>query len=190
MKARKIGLILGLKGILAISSLITIAMALVIYSTSVTVMPIQQFTIGSTSDSWTIYVNEVDQVRYLPGGFVPPTFDQNDLETYSFRVLTDTEKSCAVKIELTSAIDGGKYSKFDITVDFWTGASWASAIIYDSASGATSISEIDGLSASAVGYIHQDVSTLTYYLVKATYSYDLVDDTTQTTATFQYTPLP
>jgi hypothetical protein len=190
MKIRKIGIVLGLKGYLAIGSLITIGLALVAYSTSVTVTPIQQFTVGSSSDSWTIYVNEIDQIRYLPGGFSETTFDSGDPNTYAFRVITDAEKTCAVKIELTSAVDSGKFSNFDITVDYWTGTSWAPATLYDSATGTTTITEIDGLSLGAAGYIHQAVSSTTYYLVKATYSYDLVDDTTQITTIFQYTPLP
>jgi hypothetical protein len=190
MNIRKIGLILGLKGILAVSSLITIAVALVVYSASVTVIPTQQFTIGSSSDSWAIYVNEVNQVRYLPGGFSQPIFDSGDTNTYAFRVVTDVDKTCAVKIELNSAMDSGKFSTFDITVDYWTGVAWASATLYDSASGPTTIAEIDGLSPGTAGYIQQGTSTTTYYLVKVTYSYDLVDDTTQATATFQYTPLP
>jgi len=189
MKIRKIGLILGLKGFLAVSSLITIAMALVFYSASVTVTPTQQFTIGSSSDSWTIYVNEIDQARYLPGGSSQPAFDPSDAGTYAFRVVTDADKTCAVKIDLPSAMDSGKFSNFDITVDYWTGAAWASATLYDSATGSSTITEIDGLSVGAAGYIHQDVSTTTYYLVKATYSYDIVDDMTQITTTFQYTPL-
>jgi len=190
MKIRKIGMILGLKGYLAVGSLLTIALALVVYSASVTVTPTQQFAVGSSSDSWTIYVNELDQIRYLPGGFSEPAFDSSDPNTYAFRVVTDAEKTCAVKIELSSPIDAGKLSNFDITVDYWTGAAWAPATLYDSATGTTTVTEIDGLSAGVAGYIHQPVSITTYYLVKATYSYDLVDDTTQITATFQYTPLP
>jgi hypothetical protein len=190
MNVRKISVILGLKGIFAIFSLISIAVALVTYSASVTVTPVQQFTIGSSSDSWTIYVNEVDQVRYLPGASSVPIFDSSDLNTYAFRVATDADKTCAVKIELTSVMDSGKFSNFDITVDYWNGAAWVSSTLYDSATGSTTISEIDGLSVGAAGYIHQDISTTTYYLVKASYSYDLVDDTTQITTIFQYTPVP
>lgn len=190
MNIRKIGLILGLKGVLAISSLVTIAVALVVYSASVTVIPVQQFEIGSSSETWNVYVNEVNQNRYLPGGFSQPIFDPGDANTYAFRVITDADKNCAVKIELTSAIDSSKFSNFDIIVDYWTGAAWAPATLYDSATGPTTITEIDGLIPGAVGYIQQGVSTTTYYLVKVNYSYDLVDDTTQITATFQYTPLP
>lgn len=190
MKIRKIGAILGLKGLLALASLSTIALALVVYSASVTVTPTLQFTIGSSSDSWTIYVNEIDQARYLPGAFSQPVFDSGDSSTYAFRVVTDADKVCAVKIELTSAMDSGKFSNFDITVDYWTGAAWTSVTLYDSATGITTITEIDGLSVGAAGYIQQAVSTTTYYLVKVTYSYDLVDDATQITTTFQYTPLP
>jgi hypothetical protein len=181
---------LGLKGYLATGSLLTIALALVIYSASVTVNPTQQFAVGSSSDSWTIYVNELNQMRYLPGGFSEPAFDSGNPSTYAFQVATDAEKMCAVKIELISSMDSGKFSNFDITVDYWTGAEWAPATLYDSATGTITITEINGLSVGASGYIHQAVSTTIYYLVKATYSYDLVDDTTQITATFQYTPLP
>ena len=190
MNVRKIGLILGLKGFLAICSLVSIAIALVTYSASVTIIPTQQFAIGSSSESWNIYVNEVDQDRYLPGGPSIPVLNPADLNTYAFSVVTDASKSCAVKIELTSAMDNSKFSKFDITIEYWDGASWIPATIYDSATGSTTISEIDGLTSGSAGYIQQDVSLSTYYLVKVSYSYDLVDDSTQITANFQYTPLP
>jgi len=189
MNKKRLSAILGLKGILALSSLATIAVALVIYSAAVTVTPTQQFTIGSTSDSWTIYVNEVNQARYLPGADTEPTFNSGDTDTYAFRVVTDADKVCATKIELTSAMDNTKFSNFDVTVDYWTGAAWASATLYDAPTGSTTVTDIDGLTTTA-GYIHQAVSTDTYYLVTATYSYDLVDTNTDVTATFQYTPLP
>jgi hypothetical protein len=189
-KIKKIGAILGIKGVLSIVSLTTIALALVVYTASVTMTPTQQFTIGASSDSWTVYINDVNEVRYLPGANSEPTFDSGDTGTYAFRVATDANKGCAVKIELTSAIDSGKFSNFDITVSYWTGAAWASANLYDAATGSTTITEIDGLSAGAAGYIHQAASTTIYYLVIVTYSYDQVDTTTQVIATFQYTPLP
>ena len=66
-KIKKIGALLGIKGVLAIASLATIAVALVVYTASVTITPTLQFTIGASSDSWTVYINEVDEVRYLPG---------------------------------------------------------------------------------------------------------------------------
>jgi hypothetical protein len=40
------------------------------------------------------------------------------------------------------------------------------------------------------GYIHQDISTTTYYEIKVNYSYDTVDETTKVSVTFKYTPLP
>ncbi len=189
MNKKRLSAILGLKGILALATLSTIAVALVVYTASVTVTPTQQFTIGASSDSWTIYVNEVNQVRYLPGADSEPTFNSGDTSTYAFKVVTDANKVSAAKIELTSAMDNAKFSNFDITVDYWTGAAWASATLYDAATGSTTITEIDGLTTTA-GYIHQAVSTTTYYLVKVTYSYDLVDTSSDVTATFQYTPLP
>ena len=186
---RRIGALLGLKGILVLSLLTTIGFALVTYSGTVTINPTQQFTIGATSDTWTVYVNEVNQLRYLPGTTSQPTFDSGDTGTYAFSVVTDASKVCAVQIELTSAMDNAKFTNFDITLQYWTGAAWADATLYNAATGSTTVTEIDGLTTTA-GYIHQAVSTTTYYLVKVTYSYDLVDTTDQITATFQYTPLP
>jgi len=188
-KIKKIGAVLGVKGVLSVASLMTIAVALVVYSAAVTINPTQQFTIGASSDTWNVYVNEVDEVRYLPGGDSEPTFDSGNTSTYAFRVVTDASKVCAVKIELTSAMNTSKFSEFTITANYWTGAAWASATLYDSNTGSTTITEIDGLSAGDAGYLHQTASADVYYLVEVSYSYDLVDDTTQVTANFQYTPL-
>ena len=189
MNKKRISALLGLKGILALSSLATIALALVAYSAAVTITPTQQFTIGKTSDSWTIYVNEVNQVRYLPGADSQPTFSDVDTNTYAFKVVTDADKVCAVQIELTSAMDNAKFSNFDITVDYYDGDSWETATLYNAATGSTTVTDIDGLTTTA-GYIHQAIGATTYYLVTTTYSYDLVDTTSDVTATFQYTPLP
>jgi len=173
-------------GVLSIASLVTIALA---YSAAVAVNSTQQFTIGASLDSWNVYINEVDEVRYLPGGYSAPTLAAGDTSTYAFRVVTDANKVCAVKIELTSAMDSGIFSNFDITVEYWADTAWAAATLYDSNAGTTTITEIDGLSAGAAGYIHQAASTTTYYLIEVTYSYDQVDTTTQVNANFQYTPL-
>ena len=187
---RRVGVFLGLKGILVLVALTTIALAFVTYSATVQVNPIQQFTIGAASDSWTVYVNEVNQVRYLSGGSSQPTFNASDTDTYAFKVFTDANKVGAVKIELTEALNSSKFSNFDITAQYWTGAAWADATLYDAATGSTPKSSIDGLTGGDAGYIHQVELTTTYYLIKVTYSYDLVDETDQVTATFQYTPLP
>ena len=61
-RVKKIGALLGIKGVLSIASLATIAVALVVYTASVTITPTLQFTIGASSDSWTVYINEVDEV--------------------------------------------------------------------------------------------------------------------------------
>jgi hypothetical protein len=185
----KLKTILGVKGFLCLVSMTMIAFALVAYTAIVTINPTQQFTIGATTDTWTVYVNEVNQVRYLPGASSQPTFDSGNSNTYAFSVVTDAYKVCAVKIELSSAMNSSKFSNFDITVDYWDGDSWETATLYNAATGSTTVTEIDGLTTTS-GYIHQTVSTTTYYLVKVTYSYDLGDDTNQVTATFQYTPFP
>jgi hypothetical protein len=191
MKIRKKLLaILGAKGLLSVASLITIALALVVYTVAVTVNPTQQFTIGASSASWTVYVNDVNQIRYLPGGSTEPTLNTGDSSTYAFKAVTDANKVCAIKIELTSAVDGSKFSNFNITVRSSTGGAWADETVYAASTGSTTKSYINGLTGGDAGYIHQVVSTTKYYEVKVTYSYDKVDATAQVTVTFQYTPLP
>ena len=187
---RKIVTLLGIKGILAIAALSVIAFALVIYTASVLMTPTQQFNIGATSDSWVVYVNDLNKIRYLPGGVAEPAFSASDPNTYAFKVVTDANQVCAVKIELTTAMNTSKFSNFNITVKYWNGAAWTDETLYDAATGSTPKSYIDGLASGDAGYVHLDVSTTRYYLIKATYSYDKVDETAQITTTFQYTPLP
>ena len=187
---KKIVAVLGAKGILSLASLTMIALALVTYTASVVIDPTQQFTTGATSDSWTVYVNDVDKVRYLPGGAAEPTFDSGDTNTYAFKVVTDADQVCAVKIELTAAVNSSKFSNFNITAKYWTGAAWADETLYDAATGSTTKSYIDGLSGGDAAYVHQAVSTTRYYLIKVLYSYDQTDETDQVSVTFQYTPLP
>jgi hypothetical protein len=187
-KIRKIRALLGIKGLLAVASLTTVAIALVVYSASVTITPTTQFTLGASTDSWTVYVNDQNQVRYLPGGETPPATGA----TGNAFSLDTTNRGCAVKIELTSAMDSLLFSNFDITVMYYDPGApgWASAQLYDSETGGSAIGSIDGTTTNA-GFIRQaSGSGTTYYLVQVTYSYDLVDTTTAVTATFQYTPLP
>lgn len=192
---KKLGAILGLKGFLCFVSLTMIAIALVTYTASVIITPTQQFTVGATSASWTVYMNDVNETRYLPGSGSPagssePTFNASDTETYAFKAVTDADKVCAVRIELTSAVNSSKFSKFQITVKNWNGSAWDAETLYDAATGSSTKSYIDGLTSGDFGYIHQGTLETTYYLLKVVYSYDLTDETTQITATFEYTPLP
>jgi hypothetical protein len=185
-KIRKIRALLGIKGVLAIASLSTVALALVVYTASVTMAPTNQFTLGASAANWLVYVNEVNQVRYLPGGNSAPV----DTSSYAFRVVTDADKACAVKIELTSAMSSALFSNFDITVSYWlTGSGWVAAQLYDSATGGSAVSSIDGLTTNA-GYIQQAASSDVYYLVEVTYSYDLTDSNTPVYCYLQYTPMP
>lgn len=193
---RKLKMVLGVKGLLCLASLIVIALALVTYATPVTIAPTKQFTLGAASASWTIYVNDVDRNRYLPGSGTPagsqtPSAPNDiDVNTFAFKVVTDTAMVSAVKIELTSAVDNTKFSKFQITAMYWNGSAWVGEILYAAATGATTKAYIDGLTAGDAGYIHHTVSLTRYYLIKVTYSYDLVDTITSIVTTFRYTPLP
>jgi len=192
---RKCLTILGLKGILCLASLSMICFALVTYSSTVTINPQFLFTNGADSDSWKMYVNDVDKVRYLPSTGTPagsqePTFDETNSSTYAFKVVTDADQACTVKIELTTVVDNGKFSKFDITAKYWSGSAWEDETLYVDPTGGTTKSYIDGLAVGDAGYIHQTTSTTRYYLIKVTYSYDIVDETTSMTVTFRYTPTP
>jgi hypothetical protein len=187
---RRLRAMLGVKGFLCLASWIMIALALVSYTADVSIIPTQQFTLGATSDSWTVYVNDVDKVRYLPGGFGEPTFNASDINTYAFKVVTDGNQVCAVKIELTSVVNSSKFSKFQITVKYWDNAVWSNETLYQNPTNNTTKAYIDGLTSGDVGYIHQSLSVTKWYLICVLYSYDQTDETTQVTVTFKYTPLP
>jgi hypothetical protein len=187
---KKLYALLGAKGLLCITSWVMIALALVSFTANVSITPTQQFTIGATSDSWTIYINDVDKVRYLPGGFNEPTLDDSNPNTYAFKVSTDANMVCAIKIELASPVNSSKFSKFQITVKYWTGSAWNYETLYENPTGSTTKPYINGLASGDSGYIHQTTSTTKWYLIQVQYSYDLTDETTQITVSFRYTPLP
>jgi hypothetical protein len=152
--------------------------------------PTQQLTTGETTASWLVYVNDVNQIRYMPGGLSEPTLNTSDISTYALKVVTDSNKVCAVKIELVSAVNSSKFSNFNITVRSSTGGAWTDETLYAASTGATTKSYIDGLAAGDAGYLHQAQSTTKYYEIQVLYSYDKVDETAQISTTFQYTPLP
>jgi hypothetical protein len=52
--------LLGTKGIICLMCLTGIALALVTYTATVTVNPARQFTIGKTTQSWSVYINDVN----------------------------------------------------------------------------------------------------------------------------------
>lgn len=201
MKFKKLGAVLGAKGILCIAALTIVALALVSYTSTVTITPVKQLTLGATTDDWTIYVNDVDQERYLPGegtpagSTVPATAPDGGSDTYAFNVTTDVGRSCAVNITLTSPLTNlQNFSKFQITVMFWnttpSPATWEAVTIYNAPTGGSEKSYIDGLTGD-FGYIRQSAGTATrYYLIKVTYSYDLEDSETPISVSFNYTPLP
>ena len=80
-------------------------------------------------------MNEVNQARYMPGGFSEPTLNTGDTSTYSFKVVTDANKVCAVKVDLTSEMDESKFSNFVITVRSSTGGSWGAETLYAASTG-------------------------------------------------------
>jgi hypothetical protein len=189
-KLTKLFVSLGIKGILCIICLASVTAALVTYTSTITATPMMQLTQGATTAIWNLYVNEVDQVRYLPGGFQEATVSGSDTSTYCFEVTTDANKACAVKIQLVSAMDTSKFSRFDITVRSSTGEGWSNETIYTTSTGSSVKAVINGLTADDAAYVHQDVSATKYYEVRVTYSYDKVDSEEAIPVTVQLTPLP
>jgi hypothetical protein len=191
-KMRKIRLLIGVKGILSIACLTTVALALVVYTASVTMTPKFQFSQGATADTWDLYLNEVDQVRYMPGGVVAPSSPlETDPNSYAFEVVTDGNKVCAVAINIAEAVSS-KFVKFDVRVKYWdsVASAWLYAELFESATGSASKAWINGLDVLDVGYIHQELSLTRFYLVEVTYTYDINDesDFLQETAMFEFTP--
>lgn len=189
-KLLKLFVSLGIKGVLCMICLAAVGFSLVAYQSTVAISPVVQLTTGQTTASWNIYVNDVDQVRYMPGGFSEPTLDTTDTSTYAFEVITDAYRVCAVEIQLTAPVDDTEFSEFQITVLSSTGGAWSPAQLYAASTGSTTLSYIDGTAPGATGYIHQPLLTTEYYIIQVTYSYDLTDQNTQIPVTFQFTPLP
>jgi hypothetical protein len=192
-KLVKLFVSLGINGIICIICLASVAVALVNYQGTVTTSPTRQLTVGTISDAWTIYVNEVNQVRYVPGvpdQFTLPTLDTGDTGTYSFKVVTDANKVCAVKVELVTAMDPLKFSRFDITVSSSTGGAWGTETLYAGSTGGTTKAAVDGLIQGDAAYVHQANSDTKYYEIKVTYSYDKIDNNTQIPVVLELTPLP
>jgi hypothetical protein len=189
-KFLKLFVSIGVKGALCLICLAAVGFALFTYTGSVVVTPVQQLSVGAASASWSIYVNEVNQVRYMPGGFSEPTLNPSDTSTYAFKVVTDSQKVCAVEVQLSSNVNAGEFSNFTITVLSSTAGSWGQEPLYAAATGATTKAYINGLVQGDAAYIHQDLSTTKYYLIQVTYSYNLVNATSQIPVTFEFTPLP
>jgi len=192
-RMRKIRLLIGVKGILSIACLTTVALALVVYTASVTMNPTLQFSQGANEVTLDLYLNEVDQVRYMPGGTAEPTLPEDtDLTTHAFKVVTDGNRVCAVAINIQSAVSS-RFSKFDIRVKYWvdgTPGSWQYADLFESAKGSVPKTWINGGDAIDIGYVYQGPSLTRYYILEVTYTYDISDeaDFAQETAVFEFTP--
>ena len=197
MKFKKLGAVLGVKGILCIAALSIVALALVSYTSRLTIMPVKQFTLGASVGDWTIYVNDVEQVRYLPAnasaaplGSGKPGNPTDDPSKFSFKVVTDENKVCAVKIELTAPANSTvNFTTFEIRVLIWGATDWQSIDLYAAETGTTTKDFINGLIPGDAGYIHQAIPEADYYLIQVTYTYN--DDATALVyVDFKYTPLP
>jgi hypothetical protein len=190
-KPRKLFASMGSKAIICLICLAiclaSVSFALVTYTSTVTITPVVQLSVGTATTSWTIYQNE-QNTKYMPGGSTETTLAPADTSTYAFEVATDANKVCAVEVELTSAMDPSKFSSFDITVLSSSGGAWTVASLYTGPTGSTTTPYIDGLTQGAAAYIHQGLSLTMYYEIQVTYSYD--GNSAPLTATFQFTPLP
>lgn len=191
---------LGLKGIICLAALIVIVVAQLTYTATVNInVGTTEFSQGKSTESWTIYPNDIDKFRYLPGagtgGNATPTFNAGDSNTWAFKATTDTVKGMAIKIELVDYTKTENFTKFEITAIWYntTASAWESAQLYDGAtSSAGTKALINGTSSADHGYIHQERATsgtLTrHYLIKVTYSYET--EAAGPSVQFKYTPTP
>ena len=189
---RKLRAILGVKGSLCLLSLAMVVLALVAYTAQVTITPKTLFTMGATSDSWTVYVNDYNETRYLPNNGTAPvgSYPPNDESLYAFYVSTGADMACAVNITMLTPVNSRKFSSFQITAKQWVaGTGWVNVTLYDATTGGSTKDFIRGTT-NDFGYVRQSGIASRYYLICVTYSYDLVDTTDVVTVKFQYTPLP
>ncbi len=190
-KLKKIPASSIIKGLICLICLVSVSFGLVTFTNGLTSPAAPQLTVGVSTASWTVYVNEVNQVRYVPGGFSEPKFSVGDTSTYAFKVVTDAKNSCAVKVELASAIDTSVFSQFDITVLSTTvSGTWSSEPLYIAPTGASTTSYLNGLMPGTAAYIHQGSSTTKYYLVQVIYSYNLAANNIPMPVTFAFTQIP
>lgn len=199
MRARYVETVLGLKGIIAIASLMVIVAALVSYTATVTITVSKPYSLGASAQNWTINENDQNMIRYLPGEVdtnATLTFDQGSSSTWAFKVVTDTNRGMAVRIELEDYTKTVNFTKFEITV-LWrnTTTSWQEAQLYGgqtASAGQKTPNLINGTLNGDFGYIHQlraASGTLTRcYLIKVTYTYP--SSATGPTVKFVYTPTP
>ena len=103
-KSRKLLRSLGVKGIICALCLIvclaSVSVALVTYTGAVTLTPTVQLSVGTATVSWTIYQNDQNIVKYMPGDSAEATLNTADSTTYAFKVVTDANRECAVEVEL------------------------------------------------------------------------------------------
>ena len=159
------------------------------YTQTLTITPYKQFALGASSASWTVYVNDMGVVQYVPGGDSQPTLDTSNVDTYAFNISTDANRVCSLEIQLTTAVSASDFSSFEVSVLPWSESAWGSAVtLYAASTGLTTAPYLDGLTNTPV-YLHQAVSTSTYYLVEVTYSY-IGTSSSPITVEFNYTPLP
>ncbi len=190
-KLKKLPRSLIIKGLICLICLASVSFALLTYANALTLSPTTQFNAGTSTASWIIYVNEVNQARYMPGGFSEPTLNTGDTSTYAFKVVTNANNVCAVKVELTSAMDETEFPNFEVTILSSTGqGGWSTEPLYASSTGGTTKAFINGLIQGDAAYIHQGVSTTKYYLIQVTYTYVPSADNSQThiPASFMFTP--
>ena len=100
--------ILAIVAVLLISTLL-VTTALVVYTSNATATETKQLTLGyAIPAAWIFYVNEVNQIKYMPGnassGNFTATFSAVDPSTYAFKVVTDADRVCAVQIDLVEAM--------------------------------------------------------------------------------------
>jgi hypothetical protein len=147
---KKLKLALGINGIIALICLGIFVVALITYTTTTSQTPVKQFYQGITSDSWNIYLNEQNCVRYLPGispeNVLPPSQPvDGETSTYAFKIVTDSYRVCAVDVRLSEEANSTLFSRFDIQALFWntTATAWEVVPIFSGPTGDENSTSID-----------------------------------------------
>lgn len=198
---RKLPWLLTGKGLMATLSVLAVAIALVSYTATVTININSSFTVGATTATWDVYLNDVAQLRYLPGSTATPRGSAelgSGTTNNAFSVVDDGAQGTAVNITLTTLMSATQFSQFQITVKQWnaTSSSWQAgtplSTLYTTQTGTTTMTFIQGLSGGAgqtFGFLHilKTQTTTVYFEIVVTYTVNATSAGTAT-AVFSYTP--
>lgn len=185
-REKKLAWLLTGKSLLAIASMMTVALALVTYSATLTLTINPFFKVGLNSINWSVTTST--GARYLPNGAsIPGTPSDPPTSSFAFRTQTG---SGWVQVGTSTQAKPADFLSFRIFVLTWNSSSWNNATLYvDNTFLVPLVGGIDGTSASSVGYLHVSTGApLVFYAIQVNYILAPTPADTSTTVVFSYTP--